>query len=975
MNAVRTNPFVGLRPFEPDESAYYFGRGEHVKTLLGLLHTHRFLSVVGSSGSGKSSLIRAGLIPILQAGFLVQDRDTWRIAIMKPGAGPLKNLSHSVLSAMPDLAAPGLDEHSFLESMSRGGAKAVADTIAPRLNAAEGNLLLLVDQFEELFRFADEGEKAREEAADFVTILLGLARQRDASVYVCMTMRSDFLGDCDRFYGLPEALNQSQYLVPRLTRTQRRQAIEGPLQLADARISGRLLDRLLNETSATRDDLPILQHALMRTWDHWIANPAGFIDVANYEAIGGTAEAIDRHAEDAWKELSEADRRTAQVIFQAITSTDAANRSIRRPAHIGLLSEIAGIPEDKIKDLIAVFRKGNRHFVNISEENDPLIDLSHESLIRQWKRLSAWAAEEAEAAKIYIRLAETAVLHSAGNAELYRDADLQRTNEWQKEPHHGEAWARRYHEGFQPAVAFIERSRKAAEAERKRLDEQQREKLRLSRRFLAVVSSLLLVALVFAGVAVNRAIDAGRKSRILQEQTNRAHYFLAKAYEEKAQGELKAARQDGLPGHYQNALLYSGAALRQDIWKDSSALSPLSKGTIFNPEMLRARFDERWRSPSIDLGSIISVAFSPDGKTIVSGSDDQTIRLWNAQTGEQIRSLQGHSKVVTSVAFSHDGKFIVSGSEDMTIRLWNVQTGEQIRSLQGHSDTDYVRSLAFSPDGRTVVSGSDDNTVRLWSTQTGEQTRLLQGHSAGVTGVAFSPDGKTIVSGSGDETIRLWNAQTGAPIRSLVGHSSSVRGVAFSPDGKTIVSGSDDQTIRLWNAQTGEQIRSLVGHSGWITSVAFSPDGKTVVSGSYDQTIRLWNAQTGEQIRSLVWDLCLVQSVAFSPDGKTIVSGSDDGAIRLWDLSYHDLFISNNKPTPLFLAFLDGAGFLWGLEVDELTIKKREFTPTLFSQDGYNFVHDKKYRPLLSPPAPDQTKFDQVLEWAKGQVAEGRKAE
>ncbi|QFS43313.1 serine/threonine protein kinase [Nostoc sphaeroides CCNUC1] len=279
---------------------------------------------------------------------------------------------------------------------------------------------------------------------------------------------------------------------------------------------------------------------------------------------------------------------------------------------------------------------------------------------------------------------------------------------------------------------------------------------------------------------------------------------------------------------------------------------------------------------------VTSIAVSPDGKTLASGSQDKTIKLWNLATGKLIRTLTGHSNLVNSVAFSRDGKTLASGSTDGSIKLWNLATGEQIRTLRGHSDS--VISIAISPDGKTLASGNFDASVKLWNLANGEQIRTLTGHSFWVNSVAISPDGKTLASGSVDKTIKLWNLATGELIRTLTEHYIFVNSVAISPDGKTLASGSHDKTIKLWNLATGEQIRTLAGHSDSVFSVAISPDGKTLASGSQDKTIKLWNLATGEQIRTLTGHSNLVTSIAISPDGKTLVSASDDNTIKIWRL-------------------------------------------------------------------------------------------
>ena len=279
---------------------------------------------------------------------------------------------------------------------------------------------------------------------------------------------------------------------------------------------------------------------------------------------------------------------------------------------------------------------------------------------------------------------------------------------------------------------------------------------------------------------------------------------------------------------------------------------------------------------------VSSVAFSPDGRFALSGSDDKTLRLWETNTGREIRSFIGHWRPVTCIAFSPDGKFALSGSDDKTIRLWDVETGRSIRSFE--KDSFSVSSIAFSPDGRLALSGSSYKTLKLWDVKTGREIRSFKGHKSRVFSVAFSPDGKSALSGSHDKTLRLWNVKTGKSIRSFKGHSDDVNAVAFSPDGKFALSGSDDGTLRLWKVSTGRSIRSFKGHSGEISSVAFSPDGKFALSGSYDKTVTLWEVRTGKKTRSFRGHSDIIHSVAFGPGGKFVLSGSGDNTLKLWEV-------------------------------------------------------------------------------------------
>ena len=578
MDDLRSNPFPGLRPFNPyypeeQEQHLFFGREGQSTEILKRLREKRFLAVVGTSGSGKSSLIRAGLLPDLDGGFLAGGAD-WRMAIFRPIGDPLGNLARALNKPhvlQTETPAEGEEAKSdiLLEvSLRRSGRGLVEATRLARLREDQ-NLLVVVDQFEELFRFANAATTTSQadDAAAFVKLLLEAAQQTDIPIYVVITMRSDFIGDCSRFQELPEAVTAGMYLVPRMTREQRREAIQGPVGVEGGTIAPRLVNRLLNEAGDNPDQLPVLQHALMRTWEHWAGRTRGRkdfattpIDLEDYEAIGGLENALSNHADEAYNGLpSDRHREIAQRMFQCLTEKGADNREVRRPSSVRQIATVAHASQEETIAVIEEFRKPGRSFLNTPERGElraqSLIDISHESLIRQWKHLKDWVNEEAESARTYRRLADAAERLDRGEAEVSRGLELQNFLAWRERTQPTAEWAERYAPNFARVMAYLDLSRDVRDAEEAEKEHQRREReaekdrrrreqLRQARKNLAVVSVLAVLALL-AGAYGWVKEDVARKA----EQAATASQRKAEENQreaEKQRNEAEGARKEAV---------------------------------------------------------------------------------------------------------------------------------------------------------------------------------------------------------------------------------------------------------------------------------------------------------------------------------------------------------------------------------------------------------------------------------------------
>ena len=483
---MSTLPYPGLRPFHRDEADIFFGRDEQVDQLLLRLGKSRFLAVVGPSGCGKSSLVHTGLLNALDAGLLAGAGLHWRIATMQPGSHPMQNLAnalvghlgmdsnspacqyrqHCPIALIQALQTPEESPQSqhtaLLLASLRRGPLGLLEILRDQPLPANTNLLLVVDQFEEIFRYREHQD--RDEADAFVALLLRSLKDSELPIYIVMTMRSDFLGDCALFPGLPETLNDSQFLTPRLNREQRRVAITGPAKVCGGEVEPALVNRLLNDMGADPDQLPILQHALMRLWTDACKRDDKplVLKLSEYEALGGWENALSNHADEALAELDQQQQVLAEILFRALSERSGAKRDTRRPVTLQAVADIAGVSMDKLIPVIDVFRQAERSFIlppqGLPLTKETLLDISHESLIRQWQRMKDWVEQEAQSAETYRRLEQSALLHSQKKGRLLQGLDLFPVLDWRKREKPNPAWAARYGKDYGRVKSFLDTS-------------------------------------------------------------------------------------------------------------------------------------------------------------------------------------------------------------------------------------------------------------------------------------------------------------------------------------------------------------------------------------------------------------------------------------------------------------------------------------------------------------------------------------
>jgi len=924
-------PYPGMAPFGEADGNRFYGRDGEVQDLLQSLRLHPFLDVIGPSGSGKSSLVFAGLVPALRQSGLFGPGD-WLVRALRPGERPLAALAE-VLHGDP--AAPE---------------RAVSELLGARADTRR--LLLIVDQFEETFTLAGE------EAGPFQRALLRLAQTPEC--YVVLTVRADFCADLMTCPLWREIQAHRVEVLP-LGGDGLRQAIVMPAEDAGVFVEAALVERLVGDAAGEPGVLPLVQETLVLLWERVERR---FLPLGAYEALvlprgaygeahgevqrTGLQVAIARRADAALAGLQPQGQAVARRILLRLVQFGEGRADTRRQQPVAALRS-AG-------DELALFESALHHLADSrlltlsggEGGEERRVDIAHEALIDGWPVLRGWLAERRGAEQARRRLEGKAAEWERlgrGSGGLLDQVALLEAERWLESADAAEL-------GHSAALAALvgasraaideaarekeaarrrelAQARALAEEQAQRAEEQARATGRLRRVLagLAVMFLVAVVAAVFAGTQRSEALQAQDVAESQRDEAERQRQIALSR-------QLAAQALNHVDDQLDLALLLSLEANRIDD-------TPEVRGSLLPGLSLNPHLDAYLHGHADDVSS---VAFDPDGNTLATGSYDGTIRLWDAKTRQPLGSpLQGHGDWVKSVAFSPDGGLLASGSADETVMLWDMRTHQRLDPpLKGH--TGRVQGVAFSPEGKTLASGSDDKTVILWDVETGRCLGRLD-HTNPVYSVAFSPpDGRVLAAASCGEQVEgsceqgaifLWDVDSqqfdGSP---LVGHDDWVISVAFSPDGKTLASGSLDGSVLRWDVAAHQAAGPpLAGHTKRVPTVAFSPDGDTLASGSWDNTIVLWDIAASPPLSQRLEGHTLgVRSVAFSHDGRTLASGSSDNTAILWDLKaaqslgdtlgHHSSSLTNVAFSPdgqiLALASEDGTVLLW-------SVARREF--------------------------------------------------
>ena len=881
---ITANPYKGLRAFEEGDAADFFGREELVEQLVKRLGQTRFLAVVGPSGSGKSSVVRAGLLPAIRRGDIPAS-EGWRIADMFPGAHPLDGLEAALLRAAPGPPSGLMDQ---LERDEHGLHRAVL-----RLLPSDGSeLVLLIDQFEEVFTLVED-EAVR---THFLGSLEAAATDPRSRLRIVATLRADFYDRPLLYRGFAELFKSRVEAVVPLSPDELERAISGPAGRVDVSLEPGLVAAMLADVAEEPGALPLMEYALTELFER---RDSRTLFLEAYREIGGVSGALGRRAEELYADLDDAGKEASRQLFLRLVALGEGAEDTRRRVP---RSEVASLDVDQkamttVLDAFGASRQLS--FDRDARTGEPTIELAHEAMLTAWPRLHRWIDAAREDLRTERRVAAATrewIESDRDPSFLLGGSRLEQAETWR--------------EGSKIALTPEEReylaiSRQQEDARRAHEEELERRSFRRLRALVAVLAAAALVALGLTVFAMN---ERGRAER---EERNAFARELAAA---------SVANADVDP---ERSILLALEAIDLTRSTDGSVLPEAEEALHQAVTSSRIVLTER------DVGGALD--WSPDGVFVTEGPENTgTIDIRDAATGESVRSWKGHNDV-NDVRFSPDGSLLVTSGDDGSLKVWDPVDGGSVSTISNEVGAGPVYGQSFDEDGSLVAaSWIEEGVVRIADPLTGEVLQTIAGLTLGPFDTALSPDGERVAVGMiGWDEARVYDVATAELVFVLPEHRYSVNAVSWSPDGRWIATGSGDSSVRVWDAKTGKLERRLLGHTGVVNSVDWAGDSRRIVSGGSDGTAHVWefSETVGRQVLSLAAQQTQSgTSAAFSPDGEYVITGDlGISAIKIWDVSLQGDAEIVNLPTdrlaPVDVEYLsegriasshqDGAVSIW----------------------------------------------------------------
>jgi WD40 repeat protein len=935
-------PFPGLRPFRYSETCLYYGQDQITQRILNQIIDHRFVAILGGAGVGKTSFLNCGLKPYINSGIVGSTMVKWHVIHSRPSNNPIMHLAEAVNAMeLGNASEPDKLQIQISYNVIKRGKSGLIELLKQINPSKEDRYLIIVDQFEDIFRFKNNRSESgiADDAFEYVSLLMHAITQCEIPVYLAVVVRSDFADDCLMFPYFSNLINRSNVLIPRLNRELIREVVTGPLNAVRLSIDNTLLLQILNDASNIEDLLPRLQHAMMRSWESWrsLGVQEKPLSLTEYEISGGLKNSINNHANQLYDSLTGEEKVLCEKIFKSLAEKSSENKGFTRPTSI---SELCGIAQADIKDIIKVievFRLPSAGFLLPARGEllpETVVDIVHSSLLRTWSLMKAWVQDENISSQMYRQLSESSAQYQVGKMGLLRPPDLQFALNWQEKQLPTLEWAKRYNPAFERAMVYLRTSNETFKAEETFKKQQAKKALRKIRSLTVVLGSTAVLALILVIYSqVLRRQDVKKYRQIsaqqeyLQQKSVQAEKESQEYLMEKRQAEIAALEANKLK---EDALTETKVLTEQKTQAELTAQQAMEQKTLYQENLNKITIqkqqaennaqqeaqqrtnaekerEEALRKRMQNLSQTLAVkSLQTNGNTVLKGLLALHSYNYNSKFGVSLmnpdiynallesvnslggvtrHSLTGHVGAVKALCAQPKTSVIFSTGVDGKVLRWVVSDDARPPQMLLQT-TGGNASLAISSNGRFLAVGSESGIIYLIDLlNPGNQPIQLRGHQGVVFSMVFTPDAQQLFSTGNDKKILLWDLEKKNSLE-IYQENSVVRAISISPDGKFLAGGSDDGRIFLWDIKASQLINISTEDKAAIHALSFSPNGLTLVSGDINGNLKFWNPYSHKLIRSLRPHTGRVTDIAFSPSGDMVASSSYDKTIAIYDMKF-----------------------------------------------------------------------------------------
>jgi len=936
---IRPNPFPGLRAFRPDEGHLFFGRMESTLKVTSRLKETGFVAVIGASGSGKSSLVLSGVIPALLKEN-AEAKKAWSYIVFRPDHNPVDRLAAELSALSAGAGFTQLSVSSVAASL-HNRTEGLTDVVNKIRKNLRQQIVIVIDQFEELFRYSSPSgrEDPESDASDLIDLLVSAAHRTDEGLYIILTIRSEYVSECSRFHSLTNLLNNSSYLLPQISLDAISSVIEDPIRVSGASIDRSLVKVILSDLAERPGQLPVLQHLLMRLWNQWsrsgdMSRP---VSIADYEAVGQLKGAISQHAGQALESLDERHRYVASRIFRTITARTDDGRELRKPERIISISRQTGCTIEEIIQVAEVFRSPEYSFITPSKEvplaTDSVLDLTHESIIRLWSMLRKWMDDEAASRKLYLQLARAAEHYQEGTGKLWNAPDLLLAVRWREENNPTLAWAEKIDPAFERTMLFLRNSEEEYAVREEYHRKTGTERIKRTRLIAGILGLMALVTLIALGTVFSLRNKAEKQRSVALQMKDEALAF----------SDLLSDSLNSLQDTLQTASVQAGL-------ERVNALTAVTRAE--KAEEKAAEAERTARESASEKAAAVAAAVEESRRKMLAVATSLSVRSLNYSGEKELQILLARQAYIFNdrhagaeddpdlflalydvgkrygnryySRFGAEGAIVTAMAEDpVSQSVYTADTDGRVLRWQSDqaawsqrmiwSGDKIIRVMTISPDASWLACGTETSEIVMIPLSDDSIGYTMNGSGGRVTSLGFSAGSDRLWSSLSNGTVSEWDLASRR--ESVVGrYPSGIAALEMSADHSMMAALTQEGKVLLWETAAPDEQFVLESNGSRLTAHKFLPWDNMLATGDGEGTIQIWNTRGRNVEESAESHLSAIRCIACNHRDEQIATADESGEIRLWsasDLSQPPVVISDSEREIVSINFTDqGNAFL-----------------------------------------------------------------